>query len=149
MVAFTVELVFKLIGTGFRNYLKSSFNRFDAIIVAISLTEVVLSFLINSEDVLTVLGLFKALRVLRMLKLTRYNQGMRELLDQMVRSLISIGSFSALLILFLFIFALTGMELFAYRALLSDEGEFISTDEAYLIIKEVGHEGQRSVTYPR
>ena len=81
MAAFTIELVFKLVGFGFRNYVKHGFNNLDAVIIVISLIEVFLSLFISSEGVLEVLSLFKALRALRMLKLARYNQGMQQLLD--------------------------------------------------------------------
>jgi len=63
----------KLVGFGLRNYVKHGFNNFDAIIVLISLTEMIISFFIRSEGVLEVLNLFKAFRALRMLKLARYN----------------------------------------------------------------------------
>ena len=51
-----------------------------------------------------------------MLKLARYNESMRQVIKQTMQSMKAIASFSALLLLFLFIWALMGMELFAYRA---------------------------------
>ena len=50
---------------------------------------------------------------------------MKLLIEQTGRSLNSIGSFSMLLFLFIFIYALLGMEFFAYRAIMNHEGDFI------------------------
>ena len=38
------------------------------------------------------------------------------------------------------------MELFAYKALMNDAGEFLTAEKAFLIIKEAGSGG---ITYPR
>ena len=47
-----------------------------------------------------------------------------------MRSLIAIGNFSVLLVLFCFIWSILGMELFAYRAVMDEDHNFIDTEEA-------------------
>ena len=44
---FTVEFVMKIVGFGPRNFVKDQMNIFDAIIVFISVLEVILSFFVN------------------------------------------------------------------------------------------------------
>ena len=44
---FTVEFVLKIVGFGPRNFVKDQMNIFDAIIVFISVLEVILSFFVN------------------------------------------------------------------------------------------------------
>jgi hypothetical protein len=80
LAAFTIELILKLVGFGFRNYVKSGFNNLDAAIIVISLIEMLLSTL-TSLEIIEILRLFKAIRAIRMLKLARYNQGMQKVLD--------------------------------------------------------------------
>ena len=56
---------------------------------------------------------FRALRLLRMIKLARRWTALQEILVKMVASLESIAIFTMLLILFMYIFALLGMQFFA------------------------------------
>ena len=76
---FSVELLLKLIGFGLKNFMKDQVNIFDALIVFISITELILSLFVNRE-IIAILRVLKALRAIRMLKLTKYNQGMLKVL---------------------------------------------------------------------
>ena len=83
VAAFTIEFILKLVGLGFTRYFHDQFNIFDAIVVFISLTEVILAELpsdVISDQTLQILLVLKASRSIRLLKLARYNQGMRRLL---------------------------------------------------------------------
>ena len=117
VAAFSLELLLKLIGLGFRQFIKDSFNKFDTFIVTVSFIEIILSYFIDDGPLLDVLLSLKALRAIRMLKLARYNASMRQVINQTMQSMKAIASFSAMLLLFVFIWALMGMELFAYRAI--------------------------------
>ena len=88
-----------------------SFNNFDAFVVILSYLEIIL---LLAEVQSAFLNSLRALRALRMLKLARYNKGMRTILNKTQRSLRALTSFSAVLLLFLFVWALMGMDLFAY-----------------------------------
>ena len=58
---------------------------------------------------------FRGFRLLRLFKLARSWTAMRDLLATMARTLADISYFSIILLLFMFIFSLLGMELFAHR----------------------------------
>lgn len=46
---FTMEMLIKLLGMGPRNYIRDSFNIFDSLIVILSVGDVCLSFLVQSN----------------------------------------------------------------------------------------------------
>ena len=62
---------------------------------------------------------------MRVLKLARFFPGMKKMLNMSYTTLKSLGPFAGLLFLFIYIFALVGRELFAYKAIIDDEGNFI------------------------
>ena len=76
VTAFTLEMILKLVGLGPKAYFKDGMNIFDACLVILTLTELVLSILLDVSN-LQVLGVLKSTRAIRMLKMTRYNAGMR------------------------------------------------------------------------
>ena len=47
---FTMEMVIKLLGMGPKAYVRDSFNIFDALIVCLSVADVCLSFLVESNQ---------------------------------------------------------------------------------------------------
>jgi len=122
---FLLELITKLIGLGFENYSKDSYNLFDATIVIISLIDWTISRIPNL-DAGSALNAFRALRLLRMLKLSKSWKALAEILRKTGESLKAIGNFSLLLILFMYIFALLGMELFANVALVDEDDNLIA-----------------------
>ena len=70
--AFFVEMVMKLIGLGVREYLRDNFNIFDGVIVIISLIDFSITLASNNdEDEGGILNVFRALRLLRVIKLGR------------------------------------------------------------------------------
>ena len=81
-----------------------------------------------------------------MIKLARFNEGMRKIISQTLHSIKAIGSFSTILILFIFVWSLMGMELFAYVCIQDLDGNLLSQDEAMALI-EAGFEDQ--IVYPR
>jgi len=126
---FFLEMVFKIIGLGFSNYRKDSYNVFDAIIVMISLVDWSISRVPNL-DAGSALNAFRALRLLRMMKLSKSWKALKTLLTQMAASLKGIGNFSVLLLLFMYIFALLGMELFANITVYDEDENLIVGEEA-------------------
>lgn len=70
-----------------------------------------------------------------MLKLARFNEGMRKIISQTLHSIKAIGSFSTILILFIFVWSLMGMELFAYVCIQDLDGNLLSQDEAMALIE--------------
>ena len=116
--AFTIECVLKLTGFGLKGFISDRFNVLDAFLVIFSLVEFVL-FLFEVENI-RFLDVLRAFRALRLLKLARYNTEMRKLVEQTMKSLLKISGFWVVLLLFIFIWALLGMEFFAYKAIMDE-----------------------------
>jgi hypothetical protein len=57
----------------------------------------------------------RSLRILRIFKLARSWTSFRELMGKILVSIKDIGNFSVLMTLFIFIYTLLGMELYAYK----------------------------------
>ena len=143
---FTAELIAKLLGLGFHIYAKDRFNLFDALIVAISLVDFTLSVTLDSmESLAGVMSAMRALRLLRVIKLARHWKALQDILKALISSIVDISSFSVLLFLSLFIFALLGMELFAFSVFEDSEGELIFGKEN---IQQAYADGQ-TLTWPR
>lgn len=125
---FLLEMIMKLIGLGFSNYIKDRYNLFDAVIVIISLIDWAISR-IPDLDAGSALNAFRALRLLRMLKISKSWKALGEILRKTAQSMKDISNFSLLLFLFMYIFALLGMELFANAALVDEDDNLIAGEE--------------------
>ena len=121
---FFLEMILKLIGLGWSNYKQDGYNIFDAVIVIISLVDWTLSR-IPGLNAGSALNAFRALRLLRMMKLSKSWKALAEILRKTVASLKDISNFSMLLFLFMYIFALLGMELFANIALVDGDDSLV------------------------
>ncbi|KAG4066501.1 hypothetical protein HA402_007137 [Bradysia odoriphaga] len=106
---FVMEMVVKMYAIGIRKHFKSAFNRFDCIVISGSLFEMIWLFGIEDSYGLSVL---RALRLLRIFKVTSYWSSLRNLVISLLNSMKSIISLLLLLFLFIFIFGLLGMQLF-------------------------------------
>lgn len=122
-IAFAIEMFLKLIGYGVYKYCSDGLNIFDAAIVIVSLTESIL----DSADITLSSGgfaaitAFRTLRLFRIFKLARSWTTFRNLLIAIGSTMVQISYFSILLMLFMLISSLLGMELFAYR-IYDDDG---------------------------
>ena len=125
---FLLEMVLKIIGLGFYNYRQDKYNVFDAVIVIISLVDWTISR-IPAINAGSALNAFRALRLLRMLKLSKSWKALGDLLVTLGKSFKDISQFSLLLLLFMYIFALLGMELFANTALYDADENLIVGEE--------------------
>lgn len=112
----------KIIGLGFRNWAKDRMNLFDAIIVIISLSQYIIIWVSGDKELFYARS-FRVIRLFRSWKLCHYFQTMRRMIKTTWRSLRDIMSFLALLSLFVFVEALLGKELFAYRAILHEDSD--------------------------
>jgi len=107
-IIFTAEAVFKIIGLGFREFAKETFNLFDLLIVIISIAELQFS----GETGPGVFSSFRAFRLFKIFRLFRVGD-LRILLDSITFTLTTIGDYVVLLLLFIYVFALIGMSFFA------------------------------------
>ncbi|CAD5229555.1 unnamed protein product [Bursaphelenchus okinawaensis] len=106
---FVGEMLLKLFAMGYRPYFASKFNRFDCIVIVGSAFEVIWAEVKGGSFGISVL---RALRLLRIFKLTSYWVSLRNLVRSLMNSMRSIISLLFLLFLFIVIFALLGMQLF-------------------------------------
>ncbi|CAI2356326.1 unnamed protein product [Caenorhabditis sp. 36 PRJEB53466] len=105
---FALEMLLKIIASGFFGYLSDGFNLFDGGIVALS----VLELFQEGKGGLSVLRTF---RLLRILKLVRFMPALRYQLVVMLRTMDNVTVFFGLLVLFIFIFSTLGMVLFGCK----------------------------------
>ena len=113
--AFIIEMVIKLIGLGFREYARDSFNLFDALIVVLSIVDIIVEATLSGDSPTAALSAFRGVRLLRVFKLARSWTSFREILAKILVTIKDVSTFSVLLLMFMFIFSLLGMELFGYK----------------------------------
>lgn len=106
---FALEMIFKLIGLGFRGYISDRFNIFDGVIVIMGITEIIF---FNDNSNISGITVLRALRLFRIFKLAKGWSSLRLLIRKMIESLPGISYLGLLCLLFMFIYALLGMQLF-------------------------------------
>ena len=104
-IFFTIEVVVKLVGMGIRPYFKVSENQFDFIIVVASLVS--MSF--ENTSVVSAMRAFRLFKIFRLLKVG----DLRVLIDSISFTVVTIGDYVILLLLFIYVFALMGMSFYA------------------------------------
>lgn len=112
-VVFCLEMFLKIIAIGIVKYLGDKMNYLDGSVVLLSLVEAV--FLRGSGGALSAfrsIRMFRTFRVLRVARLLRSMKSMMNILSVISRSLSSFVYLAILLFLFIFIYALLGMQLF-------------------------------------
>ena len=112
---FLLEMIIKLFALGIKQYFKDYFNIFDCIIVISSVADIIATQIITDSSVGAITAL-RAFRLLRIFKLAKQWISFQNLLKTVGRTLKDVSTFSILLFLFIFIYALLGLELFAYKA---------------------------------
>jgi hypothetical protein len=116
---FTIECIVKLTGLKFHEWKKDKFNIFDLIIVFASLIE-----LLVAPESAGIVSALRAFRLIRLFKLARSNITLRCLLDSIAYTIAAIGNFMVLLAIFIYVFALLGMEMFAGKFRFDREGNY-------------------------
>ena len=111
---FVVEMIIKLIGFGPRGYARDQMNLFDGFVVLMSCVEVVVGF-ISSDNGNNYLSVLRTFRLLRVFKLARSWKQLNDIITTMFKSLAGISYLSLILLLFMYVFALLGMQLFGYE----------------------------------
>ena len=107
---FTWELVVKAVGLGWYDILSDSFNRFDLVIVIVSLVELGISvFGGGGGGFLTVL---RAGRLFRIFKLAKNWGSLRRILGTLQRTINTLGPLLVLMLLFMFVCSLLGTQVY-------------------------------------
>lgn len=110
MGIFLLEVVIKITAYGFTYYWHVNWNKFDFIIITMSI------IVQNLEGLLAQLNLnmtaLRIIRVSRLLRMVKTSEGLRSLLKTLYMSLGNILNTALLLMLILFTFTVAGMSLF-------------------------------------
>ena len=125
-VLFTCEMVLKILGCSLRVYVQEGFNIFDALIVCSSILELALSpppFFTGAtvapgtacQGGSGAISALRTFRLLRVMRLMQQFEALHRLLDVIVQMFLQVLPFGGLLLLFIVIFSLLGMQLFANR----------------------------------
>jgi hypothetical protein len=109
-------MILKLAALGFKVYLSDKFNIFDAIIITMSIIDISVRFGINSNHVSgqKAVMAFRGFRLLRIFKLAKSWENFQYLLRTIGASLLHMSSFTILLVVFILIYILFGLQLFGY-----------------------------------
>ncbi|CAN0350451.1 unnamed protein product, partial [Ectocarpus sp. 13 AM-2016] len=83
------------------------------------------------------LSALRSFRLFRVFKLARWWHSMRELLNTLGKTLLDIGNFGMLLVLFMYIYALVGLQFFANRFHFNEVGEVVGIGEPGYYTAEV------------
>jgi hypothetical protein len=108
---FTIEMILKIVGLGFRVYCRDNFNLFDCLVVCLSFVEIIIEQLTGGGA--GGLSVFRSFRLFRVFKLARSWKDLRDLLATILASLRKVSTAAVLLTIIIFIFALVGMQLYA------------------------------------
>uniref|UniRef100_P56698-2 Isoform 2 of Probable voltage-dependent N-type calcium channel subunit alpha-1B n=1 Tax=Diplobatis ommata TaxID=1870830 RepID=P56698-2 len=115
---FSMECVLKLIGFGVLNYFRDAWNVFDFVTVLGSITDILVTELADSFINLSFLRLFRAARLI---KLLRQGYTIRILLWTFVQSFKALPYVCLLIAMLFFIYAIIGMQVFG-NIELDDDG---------------------------
>lgn len=111
-IIFTIEMILKLIGLGFKQYFSDGWNIFDCCVTVGSDIGVILKLSMGSSN-LSVLLVVRAFRIGRVFRLIQSAKSLRTLFNTLVLTLPSLANVSGILLLFFFIYAIIGLQLFA------------------------------------
>jgi voltage-dependent calcium channel L type alpha-1D len=115
MCIFTLEVILKLIGLGCKEFVIDRFNLFDTLVVFFSILELLLSDGGGATSALRAFRLFRIFKIFRV-------GNLRIMLDSLSQTIMSIGNYVILLVLFIYVFALMGMQFFAGKLKLDADG---------------------------
>ncbi|XP_021945092.2 voltage-dependent T-type calcium channel subunit alpha-1G isoform X3 [Folsomia candida] len=115
---FFLEMLLKLTAYGFVGYVSNGFDVFDGTIVILSAVEIcqkLFSGDIHGASGGGALSVLRTFRLLRILKLVRFLPNLRRQLVVMLKTMDNVATFFGLLVLFIFIFSILGMNLFGCK----------------------------------
>jgi hypothetical protein len=115
LVIFTIEMIVKWLGLGVKNYFGFNANKFDFVLVTVSLIEqgVILT---GGDGALGPLSVLRSFRLLRVFRAMRRMAGLRSIIQLISESSEGVWSAFLLVMFVLVIFSLLGMQLFTLDA---------------------------------
>jgi uncharacterized membrane protein len=115
---FALEMAVKLVGLTPRGYVADKFNIFDGVVVIVSVVELIITS--TTGDGGGMLSALRTGRLLRVFKLARSWPQLRNIITTILATIPSMSSLAGMLLLFIFIFDLLGMQLFGYQFIFCD-----------------------------
>jgi hypothetical protein len=99
--------------TAYKNlYFRDSWNRFDFAIVVVSLIDFILTFFMSTEF-LVIITLFRIFRIARVIRIVKSAKSLRVIFSTFILTLPSIANIGSLLLLFVYIYTILGVQLYA------------------------------------
>eukprot|EP00002_Diphylleia_rotans_P014058 TRINITY_DN2735_c0_g2_i2.p1 TRINITY_DN2735_c0_g2~~TRINITY_DN2735_c0_g2_i2.p1 ORF type:complete len:1772 (-),score=312.10 TRINITY_DN2735_c0_g2_i2:100-5415(-) len=114
---FFTEAIMKLIAFGWKDYSADRVNLFDGFIALMSITEIILI----GGGYLTVFRLLRLFRVVRVLKIFKAFDSLRILVATVMKSLAAVVNLVWVILIFLILFSLVGMQLFGGKVTDDDQ----------------------------
>ena len=124
---FLMEMVLKIAGFSFRGYIGDRFNIFDGLIAMISLFEVLISSgagFLSATRIFRLARIFRMVRVFRVMKIVRYLESFQRLMGVVKKSIHSILYISALMLIFIFMYAMLGFHIFRDKFRFPEDVEY-------------------------
>lgn len=116
---FTMEALMRILGLGFKRYFKDGWNIFDIIIILGSYIGILIeAFTTLSVGVQTTI--LRAFRISRILRLVRRAKSLNIIFETFLITIPALANIGGLLILFLYLYAIIGVSLFAEVKLQND-----------------------------
>lgn len=112
---FTSEVVLKIYGYGFKFFMIDAFNRVDAFVVLLNCMDLFMEMILLEDVFWNLVHLFRGFAVFRIIKFFKTWYKMTDLLRTTGKILKDISQFTILMMLFILVFCLLGMEMFAYQ----------------------------------
>lgn len=113
-IIFIIEMGMKILGLGFRTYIRDRMNFFDAGISILGLIEMV--FISGSGSTLSAfraIRILRIFRVVRVVRLFRYLQSMSHIMNKISNNIANLFYLLLFLMLFILIFSIIGIHIFA------------------------------------
>lgn len=110
-VIYTVEMIIKMVGFG-KSYFEDGWCVFDFLIVMSAWAGIILLQVFNI-DVGSISTIIRSFRIARVLKLIKTAKNLQQIFQTFVLAIPELMNVGALLMLFLFLFAVLGVSLFA------------------------------------
>ncbi|XP_055366914.1 voltage-dependent T-type calcium channel subunit alpha-1H isoform X2 [Betta splendens] len=116
-VIFLAEMAIKVVALGFcfgkQNYLQSSWNILDGLLVFVSLVDILVSLAYTSGNrILGILRVLRLLRTLRPLRVISRAPGLKLVVETLITSLRPIGNIVLICCAFFIVFGILGVQLF-------------------------------------
>ena len=121
-IVFALEMILTMIGLGIKGYFADNFNKFDSIIVLISVIDLIITYTSDSDNASSGITVLRSFRLLRIFKLVKSWVTLQQLLKTIISSISSISNLAILSLLFLFVYSLIGKQFF-HGEMINEDGE--------------------------